>query len=385
MRMGSYLVSAASLNRVEIDLAALCHNYQLIRERLQPEVRILAVVKADAYGHGLERAALALAGCGASAFGVAEVAEGVRLREAGIDGEIVVMLGVFPDCLAEVVAHRLTPVVYGLEGLQVLSDLAVAAGCRVNIHLKVDTGMGRFGLMPEQVAAFVESLAELPGLTLAGVLSHLPMADGSGSETVSQSQILSALCGELGKAASSGSIRHIANSAALFRHSTVHFDMVRPGISLYGCSPFADQPLPALRPVMRFVSRVAQVKDVPAGYGISYGHTYVTERASRLAILPVGYANGYLRKLSNRGEVLIGGRRVPLRGNVCMSACVADVTDCPEVAVGDEVVLLGRQGDEVIDAEQVAGWMETIHYEVLCLFGNQNRRVYIDGNNGLEP
>jgi len=378
-------VSAVSLNRVEIDLAALRHNCRVVRKRVGPEVRILAVIKADAYGHGLERTALALAGCGVAAFGVAEVDEAVRLRAAGIDGEIVILLGVFPDSFTEVVAHRLTPVVYGTEGMQLLSDLAVAAGSRVDIHLKIDTGMGRFGLMPEQVAGVVESLAALPGLALAGVLSHLPMADSSIPATVAQQQVFATLLADLDKRAGAGAIRHLANSAALFRSPAAHFDMVRPGITLYGCSPYGDEALPELRPVMRFVSRVAQVKDVPAGYGISYGHTYVTQRPSRLAILPVGYANGYLRKLSNRGEVLIHGRRVPLCGNVCMSACVADITELPEAAVGDEVVLLGQQGDEVITAEQVAGWMETINYEVLCLFGNQNRRVYIDGNNGLEP
>ncbi len=368
----------ASLNRVEIDIAALRHNCRVIQELLAPGVRILAVVKADAYGHGLERTAQVLAGCGVSAFGVAEVAEGIRLREAGIDGEIVVMLGVFPDSFADVVDKRLTPVVYSLDGLPDLSDLAVAAGVCLNVHLKVDTGMGRFGLVPQQVPDFVQTLAALPGLALGGILSHLPMADSAGRETDAQCQGFATLLAELDGVAAPGSIRHIANSAALFRHPGAHFDMVRPGISLYGCSPFADEQLPELRPVMRFVSRVAQVKDVPAGYGISYGHTFVTEQPSRLAILPVGYANGYLRKLSNGGEVLIGGHRVPLRGNVCMSACVADITDYPEVAVGDEVVLMGRQGSAEITAEQLAEQLETINYEVLCLFGNQNRRVYLD-------
>jgi len=373
-------VSVASVNRVEIDLAALGHNYSVIRKRLGPEVRILAVVKADAYGHGLERTAQFLAGCGVDAFGVAEVTEGVRLRKVGVAGEIVVLLGVLPDSFADVVAHRLTPVVYSSTDLQALSEQAVAAGVRLNVHLKVDAGMGRFGVMPHEVAGIVDTLAGLPGLELAGILSHLPKADSFGPETDAQCHAFTALLADIDERPATGPIRHIANSAALFRHPGTHFDMVRPGISLYGCSPFGDELLPDLQPVMRFVSQVAQVKDVPAGYGISYGHTFVTERPSRLAILPVGYANGYLRKLSNRGEVLIRGRRVPLRGNVCMNACVADVTDLPEVAVGDEVVLLGRQGDEVIDAAQVADWMETINYEVLCLFGNQNRRVYIDGN-----
>jgi len=372
-------VSVTSVNRVEIDLAALCHNYRVIQKRLRPEVQILAVVKADAYGHGLERTALALAGCGAVAFGVAEVEEGVRLRRAGVGGEIVVMLGVLPDSFAEVVEHRLTPVIYSSTDLKGLSDLAVAAGVRLDVHLKIDSGMGRFGVMPPEVSGLADFIAGLPGLALAGILSHLPKADSAGPETDAQCHAFVLLLTDLDKQAT-GSIRHIANSAGLFRHSGAHFDMVRPGISLYGCSPFVDEPLPELRPVMRFVSQVAQVKEVPVGYGVSYGHTFVTDRPSRLAILPVGYANGYLRKLSNRGEVLIRGHRVPLRGNVCMNACVADVTDLPQVAVGDEVVLLGRQGEEVIDAVQVAGWLETINYEVLCLFGNQNRRVYIDGN-----
>ena len=378
-------MSAVSLNRVEIDLAALCHNCRAVQQRVGPDVRILAVVKADAYGHGLERTALALTGCGITAFGVAEVDEAVRLRAAGIEGDIVVLLGVFPDFFAEVIRHRLTPVVYGMEGLPALSALAVAAGVRVDVHLKIDTGMGRFGIMPEQAAGMVEALTALPGLSLAGIMSHLPMADSSLPATNAQQRMFADLLVGLEQRTGSGVIHHLANSAALFRAPDAHFDMVRPGISLYGCSPSDQEPMPELRPVMRFVSRVAQIKDVPAGYGISYSHTYVTKRPSRLAVLPVGYANGYLRKLSNRGEVLIRGRRVPLRGNVCMSACVADITDFPEVAVGDEVVLLGRQADAVITAEQVAGWLETINYEVLCLFGNQNRRVYIDGNNGLEP
>lgn len=372
-------MSAVSFNRVEIDLAALCSNYRAIRERLGPDVRILAVVKADAYGHGLEQVASALAGCGATSFGVAEVNEGIRLRRAGITGEIVVMLGVFPESFAEVVEFGLTPVVYGSDNLHALSDLAVGAGVCLNIQLKVDSGMGRFGIMPDRLAEVVDLVSALPGLTLAGILSHLPKAEARGAENSEKCRRFEAMIAELDKAIA-GPVLHIANSAALFRHSFTHFDMVRPGVTLYGCSPFSDEPLPQLQPVMRFVSRVAQVKDVPAGYGISYGHTYVTDRPSRLAILPVGYANGYLRKLSNRGEVLIGGHRVKLRGNICMNACIADITDHPEVAVGDEVVLLGRQGDEVIDADQVAAWMDTINYEVLCLFGNQNRRVYIEAN-----
>ncbi len=172
---------------------------------------------------------------------------------------------------------------------------------------------------------------------------------------------------------------HIANSAALCRSCDTHLQMVRPGIALYGCYPYSDPELRQkldLRPVMSFKSSVVQVKEVPAGSGISYGHTFVTRADSRLAVLPVGYDDGYLRRLSNRGQVLIRGRRVPVVGNVCMNACIVDVTGLEAVAAGEEVVLLGRQGDDCIYADEIAGWMETISYEVLCLFGGMNRRVY---------
>ena len=372
-------MSTGSLNRVEIDLAALRHNHSVIRSRLKPGVRVMAVVKADAYGHGLVPVARTLADCGVDTFAVAEVEEGIRLREAGVNGEIVVLVGAVPEFFAEMVAHRLTPVLYDPAGLAALSALAVAARTTVNVHLKVDVGMGRFGIMPEQAVAFARALASLPGLALAGVLSHLPKADGPGPETDRQLARFEALLAELGNGeAVPPQVSHIANSAGLFRTPAAHFDMVRPGITLYGCSPMAGGGADLdLRPVMRFASRVMQIKEVPAGYGISYGHTFVTKRSSRLAVLPVGYDHGYLRRLSNCGEVLIRGRRAPLCGNVCMSACVADITELPEVATGDEVVLMGRQGEAVIDADEVAQWLGTINYEVLCLFGNQNHRVYL--------
>ncbi len=372
-------MSTGSLNRVEIDLAALRHNLGVIRSRLAPTVRLMAVVKADAYGHGLVPVVRALAARGVDTFAVAEVEEGVRLREAGVTGEIVVLVGAVPEFFPDLVAHGLTPVLYEPGGLDRLSALAVAAGVTVKVHLKVDVGMGRFGIMPQEAAAFAAAVAGRPGLALAGVLSHLPMADGAGPETERQLAGFEAMLAGLGDPRSdAGHLRHIANSAALFRTPAAHFDMVRPGITLYGCAPVAGEAARlGLRPVMRFVSRVMELKEVPAGYGISYSHTFVTRRPSRLAVLPVGYDHGYLRRLSNRGAVLIRGQRAPLCGNVCMSACVVDVTDLAGVAVGDEVVLLGSQGGAGIDADEVAGWLDTISYEVLCLFGNCNQRVYV--------
>ena len=369
-------------NTVEIDLAALRGNYRLIQKKVGPRVRIMAVVKADAYGHGLIRSAKALAEAGVRCFGVAEAGEGLLLRQAGLRGEIIVLLGVTPESYNDVIRSRLQPVVFDMASLAGLSAAAVAQNDKIGIHLKVDVGMGRLGIMPAEVDAFAEALPRMAGLYLSGIMSHFPLADDPDPHrNQEQLAIFTAVLERFGAAAAPAKIRHIANSAALLHDIDTHFDMVRPGITLYGCypgSPEADQALPGLRPVLSFKTRVLQIKAVPADYGLSYGHTFVTARPSRLAVLPVGYHNGYLRKLSNRAAVLIKGRRAPVRGRVCMNACVVDVTDLPTVRPGDEAVLLGRQGGAEITADEVAGWLETISYEVLCLFGNRNRRIYVD-------
>lgn len=370
-----------SWNRVEIDLAALRHNFRQLRKLVGPEVGILAVVKADAYGHGLVQAAQAFAGAGAWAFGVAEVEEGVQLRQAGITGQIVIMLGVDRQGAAEVVAHDLTPVVYTLESLEELAAQAAKSGCRKGVQIKVDIGMGRLGLLPHELAPFITALDRFPSLFLAGIVSHFPKADAAGEAvTVEQYRLFQELLAKV-QGRKAGLLRHIANSAALLRYPEMHCDLVRPGISLYGCYPVDWLERGSsldLRPAMRFMTTVLQVKDVPAGQGISYGHRYVTERPTRLAILPVGYADGYLRRMTGKAEILLAGRRAPVRGMICMNACMADVTEIPGVKAGDEAVLLGRLGAEEIRAEEIARWSETINYEILCLFGSCNRQVHVD-------
>jgi len=374
-------MSIPSVNRVEIDLAALGHNYLQLKKLAGDAVQVLAMVKAEAYGHGLEQAALTLVEAGAKFFGVAEVEEGVRLRRAGVSSTIIVTLGPCPRSLEEIVGFNLQPVVFGRTGLLEMSRLAVQRRKRVDVHLKVDVGMGRLGVMPEDALELAREIDALPGLQLVGLMSHFPMADHEEQEpTAGQLQKFHEVAALLRDVLPDGRLRHIANSAALCRSNATHCQLVRPGIALYGCYPYSNELLRdrlALQPVMAFKSAVVQVKEMPAGSGISYGHTFTTCRKSRLAVLPVGYDDGYLRRLSNRASVLIRGRRVPLVGNICMNACVADVTDLPEVAEGDEVVLLGRQGSEYIDADEIAGWLETISYEVLCLFGTMNRRVYV--------
>jgi len=246
--------------------------------------------------------------------------------------------------------------------------------------------MGRIGVMPDEVESYISLINRLPGIALSGVLSHFPVADESDSLQTTHEQLahFKNVLADLKSKESGKIVSHIANSAALIYFPKSHLDMVRPGISLYGCYPDgsptrAKSVLPdlELQPVMSFKTRVLQIKEVAPGYGISYGHTFVTRRKSRMAVLPVGYADGYLRKLSNRAQVLIGGRRAPVCGRVCMNATLVDITDLPPVHTGDEVVLLGQQGDEKISADEMAQWMETISYEVLCLFGSFNERVYV--------
>ncbi|MFZ5776391.1 MAG: alanine racemase [Thermodesulfobacteriota bacterium] len=376
-----------SWNRVEIDLAALRHNFGQIRRRVGMGVDILAVVKSEAYGHGLIPCARALRQAGATTFGVAEVEEGLRLRGAGVDGRIVVMLGVDRHGAEESVRHDLTPVVYDLEAAEALHAAAARAGRRLGIHLKVDVGMGRLGLLPQEVPAFLDRLDGLPSLYLAGMVSHFPKADVEDDPAIAQqAAAFREVMAQVATRTGGNPLQHLANSAALLRTPTVHCDMVRPGISLYGCYPaeWLRGPETELRPAMRMLSRVIQVKEVPAGYGVSYGHRFVAQRPTRLAVLPVGYHDGWLRRLTGKAEVLINGRRVPVVGTICMNACMADVTDLVGVAAGDEAVFLGCQGGAEITADEIAAWSGTINYEILCLFGSCNRRTYINGEGNEE-
>lgn len=386
------MIMPDSYNTVTIDLANLQKNFLSISRVVGEQVRVLAMVKSDAYGHGLVASAQALSAVGGDFFGVAEVDEGVLLREAGVPGEIVVFLG-SRHC-QEILDYRLTPVVFDLENIRAFSECAALRGTQIGVHLKIDSGMGRLGVMPAEAPALVKAIADLPGVFLAGIMSHFPMSDhADAAATLAQNKKFGQISQQLlalgGSGPAAGGMLHIANSAAALRFAATYFNVVRPGIALYGCYPsLAGDCRDAvdLLPVMSFSTRVVQIKEVPAGYGLSYGHLYVTQRPSRLAILPVGYADGYLRCLTGKAEVLIRGRRAPVCGRICMNATVVDVTDIPEVRVHEEVVLMGSSQEndpeksgmirDAISADEIAGWMDTISYEVLCLFGNSNQRVY---------
>ena len=355
---------------VEIDLSAIAHNTRQIQSLVGPDVRILASLKADAYGHGALKVARTVLLNGASMLGVATVSEAIPLREAGIYAPILVF-GYVPHWqMREAVRLQLTLTLYSIEAAQALSRAAQALNETVKVHVKVDTGMGRLGMRSEHIADILELLHEiraLPHLVLEGIFTHFAMADAQDltHARMQLSRFLHVLqC--IDEEHMRPSLVHAANSAAALSLPEAHFDMVRPGIALYGLDPSSEVPLPAeFRSALSFKTQVAQVKDVPEGECISYGCTYTTDRPTRIAILPVGYADGFRRAPTNWGYVLVHEQEAPLLGRVCMDQCIIDITHIPHVRVGDEVVLIGQQGTASLTAEQVAQRLGTINYEVV--------------------
>ncbi len=371
-----------SFNCIRVSSSALQHNYTVIKNLAGTDVPVMAMVKADAYGHGMVMAARAFARAGCGTFGVAELREAVILREAGIKGAIYVTLGFLPEDIELLFRYDLIPVIYTYETARLLADKATALGQEIGVHIKIDSGMSRLGWLPDELPGFVAGIATLPGIRIAGMMSHFPEADISGSASTARGyQIFSEVCREI--KSRFGGICHIANSGAVLNFPASYCDIVRSGIALYGYHPAGrsvgdDKNAANLIPAMSFVTRIMQVKTLPAGSGVSYGHTYRAEGPITLAVLPVGYEDGFSRLFSNRGQVLIHGRRVPVLGRVCMNMCMVDVTGIEDVRAGDEVVVMGRQGSEVISAEDLAEGMTSISYEVLCLLGNNNQREYIE-------
>ncbi|MBN1284740.1 MAG: alanine racemase [Anaerolineae bacterium] len=371
------------ITHAAIDLDAITDNVRAIKNHTG--VDVIAVVKANAYGHGMAEAARAARKGGATRLAVARTEEGVALRASGAAETCpILVMGYTPpevEAADAVVASGLTAAVTTWETAQALSARAQAAGRRAPVHVKVDTGMGRFGLLPGEVVPFVDQIAALPGLDLEGMFTHFAVADEVSAEsrayTRRQFAIFREVLGAVEAAGGRIRLRHAANSAASLAFPESHLDAVRPGISIYGLAPSTEMTLPfALRPALTLRSRVARVRTLPAGASISYGRTYITPREMLVALVPCGYGDGYHRRLSNRGAVLIRGRRAPIVGRVCMDQFVVDVSDIPDAAQDDEVILVGRQGDAQITAEEVAAWAQTINYEVVTALLARARRVY---------
>jgi alanine racemase len=359
---------------VEIHLPSLRHNLQEVTRRVGTAA-VLAVVKANAYGHGAVPVSLALLAAGAHQLGVATVEEGLELRDAGVTAPILVMGGVHD--IQTLQRSTLTPVLPSRGAVEAAGRLADPRTAPLRVHLKIDTGMSRLGLAPDEALALLRSDWP-PNLHLEGVMSHLASADEpDGRETEQQLARFRAFLDAIRSAGLPVPTAHIANSAAILKYPSSHLDLVRPGLMLYG---YASGPTPStdLRPVLTWKSRVIQIKKVEKGQPVSYGGTFVASRPSTLAVLPVGYADGYSRALSNKGHALIGGRPAPVVGRVCMDLTVVDVTDHPAVRPGDEAVLLGQQGTAAITANDLAAWQDTISYEVLCRIGPRVTRVYLE-------
>ncbi|MBN1282781.1 MAG: alanine racemase [Proteobacteria bacterium] len=366
-----------------VDLPALSRNFDIIKRLLPSGAGVLAMVKADAYGHGAREISLALERAGARALGVATVEEGIELREFGIRIPILVMSGLMGEGSAAsfpMVDANLTPVVHSSGVLDSLEEAAVKAGRTVDVHLKIDSGMSRLGVRPESLPGVIEKLRRCPHLRVEGAMTHL--ADAGDEDFSSRQLDLFLTCkarieGALGPVP----VWHAANSVAIMRGEALDFPdagetWVRPGLALFGDCGFDHRLREKLSLVMGIESRVMLIKHVPAGAMVSYGCTFKARRPSRLAIVPIGYADGYPWSVSGKARVLVRGRRAPVAGRVTMDMIVLDVTDVEGVSVGDEVVLMGSQGDEFIGLDELAGWAGTIPYEIICGVSKRMPRIY---------
>ena len=363
-----------------ISFRALASNVRLLREAIGPRVAVAAVVKADAYGHGAVRVARLLEGLGVWGFGVATVEEGRELRQAGVRAPVLVMGAAYGRDHEEVIAADLIPMVGVPEDVALFSAAARRLGReRLGVHVKVDTGMTRLGVTHPEVEAFLRQCSQHPNVRVDGLATHFACADGE--DTAHTEEQLRRFVACLDRARALGAdpqLIHAANSAGALRFPGARFDLVRPGIMLYGAAPSEHVPVPGLRPVLSLHTRINALRRVPAGTAVSYGGTFVCRRPSIIATLPVGYADGYSRALSNKAQVLVRGQRAPLVGTVCMDLCMVDVTDVAGANLGDRVTLLGGddEGEQVITPEELAGWAGTISYEVLAGITRRVPRVY---------
>ncbi len=393
---------AARVTRAEINLANVRHNFRelidgLVADRAEApsqgaatRARLWAVLKADGYGHGARAVATTLEHAGVDGLCVALLEEGIELREAGVSCPVLVMGGYFGrrrDGVEALLEHHLTPVVYDPGQIELLAAAARFMQRReVAVHLKVDTGMGRLGVRPAELEGTLNALSLAKELRVTGLMTHLACADAHSLEaTRAQLAEFDRAAAIVRRAGFAPSIRHAANSAAMLRAPEAQLDLVRPGLALFGVHPCPGEPSsarrrPNLRPAMRVLSEVVALRDIAPGESIGYGHTWTAHRASRIATIPMGYADGLNRALSNRGELLVCGRRAPIVGTVSMDLVMIDVTDVPGVAVRDEVVVLGEQkgrlGADVITAHEIAEKIGTISWECLTSISRRVPRFY---------
>jgi alanine racemase len=364
---------------VEVDLDALASNLEIVRKLIGPSVKIHLVVKADAYGHGATPVARIAQEMGCHSVGVATLDEGIELRREGITLPIVMLSPSLPFEAERIVEHDLSPALGDADVARAIGRAAVARGRICACHVEIDTGMGRSGIEPDQAVEFLRRIVREPGLRLAGIFTHFPKADaGDGAGAVARQ--LDTFAGVAAACRAAGidpGILHAANSAAIVNHPASHLDMVRPGILAYGVAT-AEIAAPAgLRPVMRFATRLVQVRDMPAGHPISYGGDFVTPERMRVGTAAVGYGHGYPWALSGKGSALVRGCRAPILGRVTMDTTVLDLRGIPDAAHGDEVVLFGEQSGHEIPVGELARLAGTVPYELLIGIGRRVPRVWL--------
>lgn len=373
------MADTARPTRIRVDLDAISHNLAALRAHAG--VPVMAIIKANAYGHGLVPVARHLQARGAEQLGVAFLEEGVALREAGIRLPILVMGGIFGPQAAALIAHDLEITVSSLDKLRQVEAAAEALGRRATIHLKVDTGMERIGVHSYHAGPFIEAAVASRWCTVKGIYSHLACADDPDSPmTARQLERFHEACAHFDRLGAPMPIRHLANSGGVLHFPDTHLDMVRPGIALYGVlpDPASRCPIP-LRPALSLVSQVVYFKVVPAGHPVSYGATWAPATDTRVVTVPIGYGDGFPRALSSRGEVLIRGQRHPIVGRICMDQFMVDIGPRGTAYNEDEVVLVGGQGGERIRCEDVATAAGTIPYEILVGLNGRIPRDYVGG------
>lgn len=372
------------LNRAwaEIDLDAIAHNVREIKGIAGKRVEMMGVVKADAYGHGVLEVIRSLLDNGVTQLAVSMLDEAIQIRKMGIEVPILILSYTDPARAEEIVLNGVTQTVFSHDLAQALSTASVKLGRNVKIHVKVDTGMTRVGFMPGYSAVKnIMEISKLPGLIIEGLFTHFASADESEKDyTMLQFERYMSVCSELGRVGIHIPVKHVCNSAGIIQYPEMHMDLIRPGVILYGLYPSqqVDRDKIRLKPAMTLKANVILVKDVEQDTFISYGRTFCTSRLSRIATIPIGYADGYTRLLSNKGKVLVNGEFAPIVGRICMDQCMIDVTDLKQkVHVGDEVVIFGSQNGACISVDEVAADIGTISYEVVCIIGKRIPRVYM--------
>ncbi|MCF0143527.1 MAG: alanine racemase [Firmicutes bacterium] len=367
----------------EINVTNLDYNIKQIKSKVDPRVKITGIIKADGYGHGSVKCASVLRANGINSFGVATLSEAIKLRKAGYEIEQIIILGITPDPYVEVLLeYNLTPVVCSYENAEAIDTAARKAGKTVNCYIAVDTGMGRIGYNPEDPSSVedVIMISKLQNINIEGLFSHFATADAADKNYARmQENRYQGFYKALLAADIIPPMKALSNSAAIMELPSAHFNQVRPGIILYGLYPSNEMIREAfhIKPVMSVKANIVHLKKVPAGTSVSYGRKWTAQRDSIIATIPLGYADGFPRPYSMKGEVLVNGVKAPIAGNICMDQCMIDVTNVPYVRLGDEVTVMGKDGIYEISADDIAEATGTINYEIACAFGQRLPKVYV--------